>query len=285
MATLISGIISSSIQTQIMISKARIKQIHSLRIKKYRDESGLFVGEGPKVVGEMLTAFPCAYLAATSEWIAAHKDLAANISRIDEVSQEELKKASLQDSPQQVIALFEKNKKIRTDNWISPQHLPKEELVLALDCIQDPGNMGTIIRLANWFGIRLIVCSSDTVDAFSPKVVQSTMGALTKVDVVYTGLPAYLQNLEDEIMIYGTFLNGQDIYSSALEPRGIIVMGNEGNGISEQVSACVNKRLFIPPYPAEATVIDSLNVGVATAIVCSEFRRQNRLSCPATPNL
>lgn len=274
-----------------MISKARIKLIHSLRLKKYRDESGLFVGEGPKVVGELLTVFPCAYLAATGEWIAAHQDLVANISRIDVVSQEELKKASLLDSPQQVIALFEKNKnlfekneKTSTSNHINPQLLPEQELVLALDCIQDPGNMGTIIRLANWFGIRLIVCSPDTVDAFSPKVVQSTMGALTKVDVVYRDLPAYLQSCEDEIMIYGTFLNGEDIYSTALEPRGVIVMGNEGNGISEQVSTCVNKRLFIPPYPAGATVIESLNVGVATAIVCSEFRRQNRLSCPAATN-
>ncbi len=286
-----------------MISKARIKQIHSLRQKKHRDESGLFVGEGPKVVGELLKAFPCTYLAATPQWLEANHHLLDNINLIDEVNQTELNRASLLDSPQQVVAVFgklNKNHIINTEtktpptddikdntpaiyntanrapstNDIDPLLLPETELVLALDCIQDPGNMGTIIRLANWFGIRLIVCSPDTVDAFAPKVVQATMGALTKVDVVYTALPAYFQKLHKNIRIYGTFLDGDNIYSSDLENHGIIVMGNEGNGISNPVSACVSNKLFIPPYPANANVIESLNVGVATAIVCAEFRRR-----------
>ena len=276
MATPISGITFSLSRFLIMISKAKTKQIRALRLKKHRDESGLFVGEGPKVVKELLSTFPCSYLAATNEWLRAHDNLIAGIASVDEVSQQELEKVSFLDSPQQVIAVFGKTKKQSSPHLSALLQLPQRELVLALDCIQDPGNMGTIIRLANWFGIPMIVCSTDTVDAFSPKVVQATMGALTKVDVVYTDLPAYLQKLDENIMIYGTFLDGQDLYSSELDTHGVIVMGNEGKGISSMVANCVNSRLLIPPYPANAQVIESLNVGVATAIVCAEFRRQSR---------
>lgn len=259
-----------------MISKARIKQIHSLRLKKYRDQSGLFVGEGPKVVEELLGAFPCTYLAATEEWLCAHQGQTQGITTVDEVSQTELDRASLLDSPQQVIALFGKERKNAVAGMADLLLWPKKKLVIALDCIQDPGNMGTIIRLANWFGIGLIVCSQDTVDAYSPKVVQATMGALSRVDVVYTDLARYLMGLDSSVTTYGTFLDGDDIYSTPLEGHGVIVMGNEGNGISLAVSALVNKRLFIPPYPADARAIESLNVSVATAIVCAEFRRQTR---------
>lgn len=239
------------------------------------------------MVEELLNAFPCVYLAGLTEWITSHKDILAHVDYIDEVSPEVLKKASLMDSPQQVIALFRKEQKVpksisTTDTDTKSTDIAhilsatkdNTSLILALDCVQDPGNLGTIIRLANWFGIKHIVCSKDCVDCFSPKVVQSTMGALSRVSIRYTDLVSFLKSLDPKTMIYGTFLNGENIYTCDLNSGGVIVMGNEGKGISDAVSACVGKRLFIPPYPCGSNVIESLNVSVATAIVCSEFRRR-----------
>ena len=155
------------------------------------------------------------------------------------------------------------------------QVAPERELVLALDGIQDPGNLGTIVRLADWFGITHIVCSRDTADLFSPKTVQATMGAVARIAVHYTDLAAFLQAQHAAgTPIYGTFLDGTDMYQKTLSPHGVLIMGNEGNGIRKEVEACVNERLYIPNYPAGRETSESLNVAIATAIVCAEFRRR-----------
>jgi TrmH family RNA methyltransferase len=150
---------------------------------------------------------------------------------------------------------------------------PAKNLVLALDRVQNPGNLGTIIRLADWFGISDIVCSEDSADCFNPKVVQATMGAILRVRVHYTNLPQWLANQRDT-KIYGTFLEGENIYSAQLDKAGVIVMGNEGQGISTEVAETVTHKLLIPPYPADRCGSESLNVAVATAVICSEFRRR-----------
>ena len=146
-----------------------------------------------------------------------------------------------------------------------------------LDGIQDPGNLGTIIRLADWFGFEHIICSPDTVDVFNPKVVQSTMGALAHVKVHYTELGAYLEKKKERnIPIYGTFLEGEDIYERDLSGNGVVIMGNEGNGIRKELEEMVNEKLYVPSYPQGRSTAESLNVAIATAVVCAEFRRRER---------
>ena len=152
---------------------------------------------------------------------------------------------------------------------------PKKNLVLALDRVQNPGNLGTIIRLADWFGITDIVCSADSADCFNPKVIQATMGAIIRVRVHYTSLPQWLEQQKDKgVSIYGTFLDGENIYKTEKGSCGVIVMGNEGQGISPECEKSVTHRLYIPPYPADCAGSESLNVAIATAITCSEFRRE-----------
>ena len=151
--------------------------------------------------------------------------------------------------------------------------LQDQALALALDGVQDPGNLGTIIRIADWFGISTLICSDDTVDAWNPKVVQATMGSLSRVNIIYTSLPALLDRLPGDYPVYGTFLDGKNIYAEPLTPGGLIIMGNEGNGISDEVRQRVNRRLLIPDFHQGETA-DSLNVAIATAITCSEFRRR-----------
>jgi len=150
-----------------------------------------------------------------------------------------------------------------------------DDLVLCLDGVQDPGNLGTIIRTADWFGIKHIVCSQQTVDAFSPKVVQATMGSIARVSVHYTDLTSFLTSLPEGTPVYGTFLDGKNLYHEQLKPNGVIIMGNEGNGISAEIARHVTHRLLIPPYPADSDTAESLNVSIATAIICAEFRRIN----------
>jgi TrmH family RNA methyltransferase len=174
----------------------------------------------------------------------------------------------LQKSPQQIFAVFEKPLISFDLNTLNNQ------LILALDDIQDPGNMGTIIRIADWFGIEYVLCSKHCADAFNPKTIQATMGAIARIKVIQTDLEKTLNSLSGKMPIFGTFLNGENIYQEQLPPNGIIVMGNEGNGISQSIEPLVNKRLYIPSYPAERETSESLNVATATAIVCAEFRRR-----------
>ncbi|MGN0234157.1 MAG: RNA methyltransferase [Bacteroidaceae bacterium] len=251
-----------------MISKARIRLIHALEMRKHRLREGLFVAEGPRLVGEMLQSVSPVYLAATAEWFAANSHLVSGKLETNEVSETELCQASLLRTPQQVLALFP------LPQYVLDASLPQHQLCLALDGVQDPGNMGTIVRIADWFGISDIICSYETVDVFNPKAVQATMGALARVRVHYTDLSSYI--LQSGAPVWGTLLDGQDIYSQPLGCHGIIVMGNEGNGISPEIRSLVTHRLLIPSWPPDRPTTDSLNVAIATSIVCAEFRRRQQ---------
>lgn len=249
-----------------MLSKAKIKYIRSLELKKNRKADNVFVAEGPKLVEDLLGHFTCHFLAASHDWFVQHPHVEAR--ELAEASQEELAKASFLKTPQEVIAIFEQ------PNYSANYTLPEQHLCLALDGIQDPGNLGTIIRLADWFGIEHIYCSLNTADVFNPKAVQATMGALGRVKLRYITLPSLIEGLKSKTPVYGTFLNGDNIYDQELTTNGLIVMGNEGNGVSPEVERLITRRLYIPNYPSDRETSESLNVAVATAIVCAEFRRR-----------
>lgn len=248
-----------------MLSKNKIKYIHSLELKKNRKKEGVFVAEGHKLVGDLLPHFHCRLILATNTWLKEHHDIQAD--EIIEITPEELVKASLLKTPQEVLAIFEQPQYDYTTDVI------KNSLCLALDDIQDPGNLGTIIRLADWFGIEHIFCSQGTVDVYNSKVIQATMGALARVKVHYCNLPDLISSLKD-VPVYGTFLDGENIYNKPLSENGLIIMGNEGNGVSKEVSQLINNKLYIPNYPSGRTTSESLNVAIATAVVCAEFRRR-----------
>ncbi len=249
-----------------MISKNRIKYIRSLEQRKVRRADDVFLAEGPKLVGELLPYFSCRFLAATADWLHAHRAVKAD--EVAEASPDELSRASLLRTPQDVIAVFSQ----RHD--AVPAGVLDNQLCLALDGVQDPGNVGTILRIADWFGIEHVFCSADTADVYSPKTVQATMGALARVHVHSTDLAALIASASAGTAVYGTFLDGADIYTQPLSRTGLIIMGNEGNGISREVGCLVRQRLLIPNFPAGRHTTESLNVGVATAVVCAEFRRR-----------
>lgn len=246
-----------------MISKNQIKFIRSLELKKNRKRESLFVAEGPKVIEELLKLKTPHTIIATKEWI----DNNPKISNVIEVSERELESASLLKTPQQVLALF------AIETTEQDLNIDNNKLYLALDGIQDPGNLGTIIRIADWFGIDTIYCSNETVDVYNPKVIQATMGSIARVKVVYTDLCNLISNLSDEMPVYGTFLDGSDIYQNELTPNGIIVMGNEGKGITKELKSLITNKLLIPSFSIGDTA-ESLNVAIATAITCSEFKRR-----------
>lgn len=241
-----------------MITRAEILAIKALSTRQGREEQGAFIAEGEKLVGEIRTSdLPIRRILQTKP-IFAEGEL---------ISEREMERISQLKSANSVLAVVEQ-----------PQHSlaqvqPDRSLVLALDRIQNPGNLGTIIRLADWFGISDVVCSEDTADCFNPKVIQATMGAILRVRVHYTNLAEWL-NRQQNTKIYGTFLEGENIYSASLDRCGVIVMGNEGQGISKEVAKTVSHKLLIPPYPADSCGSESLNVAVATAVICSEFRRR-----------
>lgn len=252
-----------------MVSKAKVKHIQSLEMKKHRVTNGLFVAEGNKLVADLLPVFDCELLIAKPSWMATQGDIIANEVLV--ADDEDIRKASFLKNPQDVLALF------KLPVWDIDQVDASSNLILTLDGIQDPGNLGTIIRLADWFGIEHIVCSMDTADAFSPKTVQATMGALAHVKVHYTSLESFLQEqIKKGLPVYGTFLDGEDIYSRSFDTNGILIMGNEGQGIRPEIEALVNQKLYIPNYPPQRETSESLNVAIATAVVCAEFRRRQR---------
>ena len=248
-----------------MLSKNKIKYIHSLELKKNRKEEHAFVAEGHKLVGDLLGHFPCKLLVATHAWL--ERNPGAKADEIIEVTQEELTRASLQKAPQEVLAVFEQ------PTYEMDASVVSQNLCLALDDVQDPGNLGTIIRLADWFGIEHIFCSQGTVDVYNPKTIQATMGALARVKLHYCHLPSFIASLKDT-PVYGTFLDGENMYGKNLSEHGLIVMGNEGNGISDEVGKLVNERLYIPNYPPQRETSESLNVAIATSVICAEFRRR-----------
>lgn len=247
------------------LSKNKIKYIRSLNEKKYRLEHGTFVAEGKKLVFDLLQTCRCQLLAALPE--ALPETTYSSAEEIVEATPDELKKASQLKTAPQIIGVFYQPKydfeKIQLENNIH----------LVLDGIQDPGNLGTIVRIADWFGIEHIFCSLDTADIYNPKTVQATMGAIARVKVHYTDLSNFLKK-NNELPVFGTFLEGENIYKSELTKSAFIVMGNEGKGISPDIQQLVTNKLFIPNYPPDAQTSESLNVSVAAAIVCSEFRRR-----------
>lgn len=267
LAGLLAGLDERNNQSNHMsVTKSRIQLVKSLERKKVRDDLGLFLSEGPKLTLELLGCFECVYLAATQEFLREHP--VAISGEIQEASREELSRMSLLRTPQNVLAVFRKPvSEIRMEEI-------HHSLVLALDGIQDPGNLGTIMRLADWFGIRDIFCSKETADLFNPKAVQATMGAIARVRAHYVDLESFLQSLPDTFPVYTTELEGENVYEQPLSPHGVIVMGNEGNGVSAQVRRLSSGKLLIPSFPEGSTTSESLNVGIATAIILSEFRRR-----------
>ena len=239
-----------------MLSKNQIKFVHSLELKKNRKREQLFVAEGPKVVGDLLRA-----------GFRPHSIFSTSPRQDGQlVTEEELQRISFLQHPQEVLAVFE---------IPDSEHRPinPNGLSLALDGIQDPGNLGTIIRIADWFGIDAIYCSPDTADAYNPKVVQATMGSIAHIPIIYGDLVELISKAQ--CPVYGTLLDGNDIYQQPITPNGIIVMGNEGNGISESVRPLVTNRLLIPNFSNSPETAESLNVAIATAITCSEFKRRS----------
>lgn len=228
------------------------------------------MAEGTKCVLDTIKHFRCRYLIATARWLDEHRRDISEAETVMQASRNEIERMSQLTTPQDVIAVYD-----IPENSFSAEAI-QGELILALDAVQDPGNMGTIMRVADWFGIRTIICSRTTVDIYNPKVVQATMGAISRVKVHYVDdLATTIASLG--MPVYGTFLDGTDMYATQLETAGVIVMGNEGNGISKPVAATVSRKLYIPPYPAGAETSESLNVAMATGIVLAEFRRRSSL--------
>lgn len=231
-----------------------------------RREHGLFMAEGTKCVLDTINHFEVRSLCATDKWLTLHgHELQQNIETIP-VKRNELERMSHLSTPPEVIAIY------RIPDYSIDTEMLSTGITLLLDRVQDPGNLGTIIRIADWYGVRQIVCSPDTTDVWGPKVVQSTMGAISRVRCHYTPLPDFIRE-NPGIPVYGTFLDGDNIYSCRLPETAMIVMGNEGQGISPEVEKAVARRLLIPSYPPGAPTSESLNVGMATAITLSEFRR------------
>ncbi|MBP7507213.1 MAG: RNA methyltransferase [Prolixibacteraceae bacterium] len=250
-----------------MISKNKIKFINSLTLKKYRDESGLFIAEGDKIIQELISAgFSFETLILTEKYNAEFESV--NCEKII-AADSEIKKISSRETPPGIIAVCKK-KQVQ----FSLADI-RNKIVIALDGIQDPGNLGTIIRLASWFGIDNIICSLNTVDCYNPKVIQSTMGAIAHVDIIYTDLLNFLADARrNGIHIFGTFLDGINIYKSNGLNNGIIVFGNEGNGISKEIESIVETKVLIPSFNNNI-VVESLNVSMAAAIAISEFKRRS----------
>jgi len=252
-----------------VLSKNKIKLIRSLDLKKNRLSTGLFIAEGKKLVLDLLKSeivvseLFCTRLIA-SELTSQNHDLQFEI-----VDKEDLARISFLKTTPDVIGIFRIPKSVIDLNEI------KKDLTLVLDAIQDPGNLGTIVRLADWFGIRNIICSEDSADLYNPKVVQSTMGALSRVKVHYVVLPDFMRAAKQlDVPIYGTFMEGENLYNCDLTANGLVVMGNEGSGISENTALFISRRINIPSYPSGVVTSESLNVAMATSIICSEFRRR-----------
>ena len=246
------------------ISNNEIKRIKSLQQKKFRDETGLFVVEGEKMVAEV----------ENSGFVVE------NVYRRDEIGVETMGRISALATPSPVLAVVRKPADVYLDDRkVLEDLVSKGGLYLGLDTVRDPGNLGTILRIADWFGVDAVFATRDTVDVFNPKVVQSTMGAIFRVKMHYVDLP----DMSERILaaggkVYGTFLDGRNMYKRELDTGAghpvMLVMGNESEGISERMAGLVSDRLYIPPYPVDSPGSESLNVAIATALTVAEFRRR-----------
>lgn len=251
-----------------MMSKARLRLIRSLEQKKHRDDTGLYVVEGDKAVSDVLASRRAVAIFACRRWMEQHPGCADGADEVTECSDDELCRASFLRHPQGVIALFRQESALMS---LDDMHTG---LTLALDGVQDPGNVGTIVRIADWFGIEHVLCSRDTADIYNPKTVQATMGSIARVHAVHCDLVATLRSLSPHVAICGMLLDGSDIYAERLPANAVIVVGSEGRGLSEHVKGLVARRLRIPSFPRGASTAESLNAAVAAAIACSEFRRR-----------
>ena len=247
------------------LSKNKIKYIQSLKQKKYRNQHNTFIAEGSKLIFDLMPHLSCQILVIDEE-MKVHMPN-NNAEELIIATRAEIKKASHLSTPPDAIAVFYQSQQNLSETDLTHQ------LSLLLDGVQDPGNLGTIIRIADWFGIENIVCSHDTVDVYNTKTVQATMGALSRVNIHYASIPQLI-NQYNNLPVYGTFLNGENIYKETLKPQGFIVMGNEGKGIRAEIEKLITHRLYIPSFSTNNTTSESLNVAVATAVVCSEFRRR-----------
>lgn len=255
-----------------MISKNKIKEIRQLHQKKGRQKHHSFIVEGEKMVKELLVSdYGIEEILALPSWLSETGELLGSI-KYSEISDNDLKKISTLKTPNKVIAITQ-IKKPKLDHAILI-----DNLCLGIESLQDPGNFGTILRIANWFGIKHIICSNDTVDIYNPKVVQATMGSIFRVQVYYTDLVSFVQTSSKRYPVYGTFVNSPSIYDNKLGDHGLIIFGNESKGISSVLSSYITHRVSIPAYPSETGTMDSLNVSTAVAITCAEFRRQHLYS-------
>lgn len=248
-----------------MLTNSLRKDVASLDQAKHRRELQAFRAEGTKCVLDTMEAFELRHLLATAQWIEEHPEVAVlHAAVLEQATMRDLERMSSLTTPAPVIAVYALPEPVES--------LPSEGLTVALDSVQDPGNLGTIVRLCDWMGVERILASRSTADVFSPKVVQATMGAISRVIVTYGDLPRMIERCRPR-SVFGTFLDGEDIYRASLPNSGIIVMGNEGRGISPQLAKLVTRRLLIPSYPPDRPTSESLNVATATAITLAMFRR------------
>jgi len=258
-----------------MLSQNQVKNITALKSKKFREEYHQFIAEGNKLVTDLMTSpYRITGIYALSSWIVE------NLGRIQkknipvfETLPREMERISTLTTPSTVLAVVEIPNPLEL--WTADYRLPTTDLILFLDDIRDPGNFGTIIRIADWFGIENIFCSETCVDLYNPKVVQATMGSIARVTVQYADLKKILLEIDGRIQVFGTFLDGENLYGQDLPDAGIILIGNESHGISAPLNQFVSKRIFIPSFGnSKSGKAESLNASVATAIICTEFRRQ-----------
>lgn len=253
-----------------MLSNNKIKFVRSLHQNKFRKIHGLFLAEGPKLVEELINSkFITHSIYATQNWIVNNHSVLPESVETETITEKELKRISTLKTPNQVISVVE---------------IPKEEdvdlkkltdLTLVLDNIQDPGNMGTIIRTADWFGIKKVICSEETVEVYNPKVVQSTMGSIARVNVYYTKLTDYFRSIPENTPVYGAVLDGSNLYEQDLENKAILIIGSESHGISDRLYPYISNKISVPNFSKQASdSAESLNASIATAILCAEFRRQ-----------
>jgi TrmH family RNA methyltransferase len=251
-----------------MISKKKIRLIRSLRFAKFRNQNRKFIAEGPKVVDELLgSTFSIDQIYATGEWLRMHNNPRLK-PFLTEITENELKAISNLTMPNQVLAVVELPQK--------PLQIPVVSgFVLMLDGISDPGNMGTIIRTADWFGIQFIICSEYCVDLYNPKVIQATAGSVFRIQVFYMPLEEYLANTSADQNIFGAMLEGENIYTIETGQQGIILIGNESHGISSKLLPFIKKKIRIPGYSKDRSfAAESLNASIATAVICAEFMRR-----------
>ncbi|HOY32064.1 MAG TPA: RNA methyltransferase [Bacteroidales bacterium] len=253
-----------------MLTKNTAKYVKSLHAKKFREIHARFIAEGPKIVRDIANSkLIIDQLFATGPWMEANTDLISKIAEAHRVTEKELAGISLLTTPNQVLATV-----VIPESKFSA-YIADRSLVITLDNIRDPGNLGTIIRIADWFGYRYILCSDSSVDAFNPKCVQATMGSLARVSIYYGDLEQILPQSAGNTPIYGAFLSGNNIFEVPLEPHGFLIIGNEANGITQKIEALVKKRLFIPSGIGSGPHAESLNASAAAAIICAEFFRRS----------